>query len=95
MPSSRADSLPPVPSGGLRVNCEGVSQSGALRAGIYLTIRGHMSAVKMGSLNEVLNAHGILNSVLGSGQVILLALASFGFSISISRELSVGLRRSG
>jgi hypothetical protein len=43
-----------------------------------------MTAVNMGSLNAVLNSNGILNSFFGSGQVILLALASILFSISIA-----------
>jgi hypothetical protein len=51
---------------------------------IYAIIQALMSAVNMGSLNAVLNANGILNSFLGSGQVILLALASIVFSISIA-----------
>jgi len=51
---------------------------------IYGIIQALMTAVNMGSLNTVLNANGILNSFLGSGQVILLALASILFSISIA-----------
>jgi len=51
---------------------------------IYAIIQALMSAVNMGSLNAVLNANGILNSFLGSGQVVLLALASIVFSISIA-----------
>ena len=51
---------------------------------IYAIIQALMSAVNMGSLNAVLNANGILNSFLGSGQVILLALASIVFSIAIA-----------
>jgi hypothetical protein len=51
---------------------------------IYAIIQALMTAVNMGSLNAVLNANGILNSFLGSGQVILLALASIVFSIAIA-----------
>jgi len=51
---------------------------------IYAIIQALMSAVNMGTVNTVLNANGILNSFLGSGQVILLALASIVFSISIA-----------
>jgi hypothetical protein len=51
---------------------------------IYGIIQALMTAVNMGSLNAVLNSNGILNSFFGSGQVILLALASILFSISIA-----------
>ena len=51
---------------------------------IYGIIQALMTAVNMGSLNAVLNSNGILNSLFGSGQVILLALASILFSISIA-----------
>jgi len=51
---------------------------------IYGIIQALMTAVNMGSLNAVLNANGILNGFFGSGQVILLALASILFSISIA-----------
>jgi len=51
---------------------------------IYGIIQALMTAVNMGTLNAVLNANGILNSFFGSGQVILLALASILFSISIA-----------
>jgi hypothetical protein len=51
---------------------------------IYAIIQVLMTAVNMGTVNAVLNANGILNSFLGSGQVILLALASIVFSISIA-----------
>jgi len=51
---------------------------------IYGIIQALMTAVNMGSLDAVLNANGILNSFFGSGQVILLALASILFSISIA-----------
>jgi hypothetical protein len=51
---------------------------------IYGVLQALMTAVNMGSLNAVLNSNGILNSFFGSGQVILLALASILFSISIA-----------
>ncbi|HLY61334.1 MAG TPA: hypothetical protein VKV95_11340 [Terriglobia bacterium] len=51
---------------------------------IYAIIQALMTAVNMGSMNAVLNANGILNSFFGSGQVILLAMASILFSISIA-----------
>jgi hypothetical protein len=51
---------------------------------IYGIIQALMKAVNMGSLNAVLNANGILNGFFGSGQVVLLALASILFSISIA-----------
>jgi len=51
---------------------------------IYGIIQALMTAVNMGSLNAVLNSNGILNSFWGSGQVLLLALASILFSISIA-----------
>jgi hypothetical protein len=51
---------------------------------IYAIIQALMTAVNMGSMNVVLNANGILNSFFGSGQVILLAMASILFSISIA-----------
>jgi hypothetical protein len=51
---------------------------------IYGIIQALMTAVNMGSLNAVLNANGILNGFFGSGQVVLLALASILFSISIA-----------
>lgn len=51
---------------------------------LYGIIQALMTAVNMGSLNTVLNANGILNSFFGSGQVILLAMASILFSISIA-----------
>jgi hypothetical protein len=51
---------------------------------IYGILQALMTAVNMGSLNAVLNANGILNSFFGSGQVILLALVSILFSISIA-----------
>lgn len=51
---------------------------------LYGIIQALMTAVNMGSMNAVLNSNGILNSFFGSGQVILLALASILFSISIA-----------
>ena len=43
-----------------------------------------MSAVNLASINAVLNANGVLNSFIGSSEMILLALASILFSISIA-----------
>jgi hypothetical protein len=51
---------------------------------IYAILQALMSAVNMGSMNAVLNANGIMNSFFGSGQVILLAVASIVFSIAIA-----------
>ncbi len=51
---------------------------------IYAILQALMTAVNMGSMNAVLNANGIMNSFFGSGQVILLALASIVFSIAIA-----------
>ena len=51
---------------------------------IYAILQALMTAVNMGSLNAVLNANGILNSFFGSGEVILLAMASIVFSIAIA-----------
>ncbi len=51
---------------------------------IYGIIQALMTAVNMGSLNAVLNSNGILNSFFGSSQVILLAMSSILFSISIA-----------
>jgi hypothetical protein len=51
---------------------------------IYAILQALMSAVNLGTLNQVLNANGILNSFFGSGQVVLLALASILFSIAIA-----------
>jgi len=51
---------------------------------IYAILQALMTAVNMGSLSAVLNANGIMNSFFGSGQVILLAMASIVFSIAIA-----------
>ena len=51
---------------------------------IYAILQALMSAVNMGSLSAVLNANGIMNSFFGSGEVILLAVASIVFSIAIA-----------
>jgi hypothetical protein len=51
---------------------------------IYAILQALMSAVNMGSLSAVLNANGIMNSFFGSGEVILLAMASIVFSIAIA-----------
>jgi len=51
---------------------------------IYAILQALMTAVNMGSMNAVLNANGIMNSFFGSGQVILLAVASIVFSIAIA-----------
>ncbi len=50
---------------------------------IYAVLQVLMSAVNLGSMNAVLNANGVLNSFIGSSQMMLLALASVLFSISI------------
>ena len=51
---------------------------------IYAVLQVLMSAVNLGSMNAVLNANGVLNSFIGSSQMMLLALASVLFSISIA-----------
>ena len=51
---------------------------------IYAILQALMTAVNMGSLSAVLNANGIMNSFFGSGEVILLAVASIVFSIAIA-----------
>jgi len=51
---------------------------------IYAILQALMTAVNMGSLNAVLNANGIMNGFFGSGEVILLAVASIVFSIAIA-----------
>src|SRR5229473_165817 len=51
---------------------------------IYAVLQVLMSAVNLGSMNAVLNANGVLNSFIGSSQMMLLALASVVFSISIA-----------
>jgi hypothetical protein len=51
---------------------------------VYAIIQVLMSAVNLGSINAVLNANGVLNSFVGSSQMILLALTASLFSISIA-----------
>jgi hypothetical protein len=51
---------------------------------VYAVIQVLMSAVNLGSINAVLSANGVLNSFIGSSQVILLALTAILFSISIA-----------
>ena len=51
---------------------------------IYAIIQVLMSAINLNSIDAVLNANGVLNSFIGSGSMILLALVSVLFSISIA-----------
>jgi hypothetical protein len=51
---------------------------------IYAVIQVLMSAVNLGSISAVLNANGVLNSFVGSSQMILLALTASLFSLSIA-----------
>jgi hypothetical protein len=51
---------------------------------IYAIIQVLMSAINLNSINSVLNANGVLNSFIGSGSMILLALVSVLFSICIA-----------
>jgi hypothetical protein len=51
---------------------------------IYAIIQVLMSAINLNSVNGVLNANGVLNSFMGSGSMILLALVSMLFSICIA-----------
>lgn len=51
---------------------------------IYAIIQVLMSAINLNSINSVLNANGLLNSFIGSGSMILLALVSVLFSICIA-----------
>jgi hypothetical protein len=51
---------------------------------IYAIIQVLMSAINLNSINGVLNANGVLNSFVGSGSMILLALVSVLFSICIA-----------
>jgi hypothetical protein len=50
---------------------------------IYSVLQVLMSAVNLGSMNAVLNANGVLNGFVGSSQMMLLALTTMLFSISI------------
>jgi hypothetical protein len=51
---------------------------------IYAILQVLMSAVNLQSMNAVLNANGVLNSFVGSSQMMLLALTTILFSISIA-----------
>ncbi len=51
---------------------------------IYAIIQVLMSAVNLNSINSVLNANGVLNSFVGSSQMMLLAMTACLFSISIA-----------
>ena len=50
---------------------------------IYAILQVLMSAVNLSSIDAVLNANGVLNSFIGSSQMILLALTASIFSFSI------------
>ncbi len=43
-----------------------------------------MSAINMGSLNQVLQAQGVLNGFIGVSQMMLLAIVSILFALSIA-----------
>jgi hypothetical protein len=51
---------------------------------IYAVIQVLMSAVNLASINAVLGANGVLNSFVGSSEMILLALTASIFSLSIA-----------
>ena len=51
---------------------------------VYAIIQVLMSAVNLSSINSVLNANGVLNSFVGSSQMMLLALTACLFSLSIA-----------
>lgn len=51
---------------------------------IYAIVQVLMPAINLNSIDAVLNANGVLNSFIGSGSMILLALVSILFSISIA-----------
>ena len=51
---------------------------------IYAIIQVLMSAVNLSSIDSVLNANGVLNSFVGSSQMMLLALTACLFSLSIA-----------
>jgi hypothetical protein len=51
---------------------------------IYAILQVLMSAVNLSSINAVLSANGVLNSFVGSSEVILLALTTSIFSFSIA-----------
>jgi hypothetical protein len=51
---------------------------------IYAILQVLMSAVNLSSINAVLNANGVLNSFVGSSEMILLALTASIFSLAIA-----------
>lgn len=51
---------------------------------IYAIVQVLMSAVNLSSIDAVLNANGVLNSFVGSSEMILLALTASLFSLSIA-----------
>lgn len=51
---------------------------------IYAILQVLMSAVNLSSMNSVLSANGVLNSFVGSSQMMLLALTAILFSFSIA-----------
>lgn len=51
---------------------------------IYALLQVLLSVVNLSSINAVLSAHGVLNSFVGSSQMILLALTASIFSFSIA-----------
>lgn len=51
---------------------------------IYAIIQVLMSAVNLSSIDAVLNANGVLNSFVGSSEMVLLALTASLFSLSIA-----------
>lgn len=51
---------------------------------IYAILQVLMSAVNLSSIDAVLNANGVLNSFVGSSEMILLALTASIFSLSIA-----------
>lgn len=51
---------------------------------VYAIIQVLMSAVNLASINAVLSANGVVNSFVGSSQMILLAMTTILFSVSIA-----------
>ncbi|MCI0717928.1 MAG: hypothetical protein L0338_02930 [Acidobacteria bacterium] len=51
---------------------------------VYAIIQVLMSAVNLASINAVLSANGVVNSFVGSSQMILLAMTAILFSVSIA-----------
>jgi hypothetical protein len=51
---------------------------------VYAILQVLMSAVNLSSMNAVLSANGVLNSFIGSSQMMLLALTAILFSFSIA-----------